>query len=172
MGKMSDKVPEAQATEQTSKKCKQTKRWIPVAGYKVFDKVPEAQATEHPRKQTSRKCKQAWQERCSAILVTVTLADMIRRSGYFHSDHETFFSLQCFGGDALPTELPDTSLPVAKAPRQPVLFQGVSTVAECRADCRRLTICQVANAIAYDDAPRFASATDSHRSRRYSTIWI
>merc|ERR1711964_437465 len=108
----------------------------------------------------------------NAILVTVGMAECMTQ-GSFHNDYETFFSHQHFGGDDLPPQLADTSLPV-KTPRAAVLLDGVNTVAECRADIRRLIVCQVASEV-YDTPviSKVASALDYHRSGTvHSTVEV
>merc|ERR1711964_536671 len=95
-------------------------------------------------------------ERLNAILATISMEDCMRRSGSFHSEHESFFSRQYFGGDDLPAELAHTSLPAlprTRTPRVAALIDRVNSVAACRADCRQLTICHVANTKVYD-APK------------------
>merc|ERR1711964_531833 len=87
----------------------------------------------------------------SAMLETLTLAESLGRSNSFHSDHERFFSHQYFGGDDLPCHLADTSVPAPVKGRGPLLLGCPSTIGQCRADARHLTVCQVANEVD-DDA--------------------
>merc|ERR1711964_642787 len=130
------------------KKCKQTKR-------RHFIHLKPQQRKKH-----------------NAILVTVGMAECMTQ-GSFHNDYETFFSHQHFGGDDLPPQLADTSLPV-KTPRAAFLLDGINTVAQCRADIRRLIVCQVASEV-YDTpvACKVASALDYHRSGTvHSTVEV
>merc|ERR1711964_695456 len=113
-------------------------------------------------------------ERLNAILATISMEDCMRRSGSFHSEHESFFSRQYFGGDDLPAELAHTSLAALHRTRTPrVAVIRTPRVAECRADCRQLTICHVANT-KVDDAPKVKFARlDSHVPARDSVVeWI
>merc|ERR1711900_107834 len=108
------------------------------------------------RQQTLKKPKQTLRRsECGLRLVTLPAEDLLRRSSSIHSDHESFFSHQYFGGDDLP-ELADTSLPVyfyadSVPTRDPPLLLSCSSTPTLISARLSLTVCQVANEV-YDDA--------------------